>query len=131
MAIVIGSHVTIYSHVQCHKAIFPPCLVFADFQFAAFTEFYIANPLNVIYSAVLTFLSHALFLVSSTIFEPIWALVSLFFIAKYSTIFTTFGRLFPALIFRFNSPNYFEVRHLYSLQHILHSVLEFLNNLWG
>jgi hypothetical protein len=51
MAIVVGSHVTIYSHVQCHMAIFPPCLVFADFQFAAFTVFFIANLLYVFYSA--------------------------------------------------------------------------------
>ena len=115
VAIVISSHVTIYSHVQCHMAIFPPCLVFADFQYAAFTVFYIANLLYVIYSAafhlIITFIVYCFprfFSANLGASVPV-------FIAKYSTIFTTFGRLFPALFFRFNSPNYFEVRHLYSL----------------
>jgi hypothetical protein len=115
MEIVIGSHVTI-SHVQCHVAIFPPCLVFADFQFAAFTVFSIANLLYVIYSA-------AFHLIITCIVTPFpryfgasfGASVPVYLSLKYSTIFTTFGRLFPALFFRFNSPKYFEVRHLYSL----------------
>jgi hypothetical protein len=112
MAIVIGSH----AHVQCYMAIFPPCLVFADFQFAAFTVFSIANLLYDIYSA-------AFHLLITCIVSPfrryfgarLGASVPVFFTAKYSTIFTTFGRLFAALFFRFNSPNYFEVRHLYYL----------------
>jgi hypothetical protein len=113
-------------------AIFPPCLVFADFPFAAFTVFSIANLLYVIYSAAFRLIiTCTVSCFPRYVGASLGASVPVYLSLKYSTIFTTFGRLFPALFFLFISQSYFEVRHLYFLQHILHSVLEFLNNQWG
>jgi hypothetical protein len=113
VAIVISSHVTIYSHVQCHMAIFPPCLVFADFQFAAFTVFSIGNPLYVIYSAAFHLIITCIVSRFPRYFgASLGASVPVFIVnnqpfSQHPAVFFPF--------YRFNSPNYFEVRHLYSL----------------